>query len=72
MTRMDTATASRWRRYGKDRVYVTGADGTKLGYLDLQTGHAQQVPVERTAEFHDAITRWHADNPAIASTTAAS
>ena len=31
-------TTSRWTRYGKDRVYVTAADGTKVGWLDLLTG----------------------------------
>jgi hypothetical protein len=27
-------TTSRWTRYGKVRVYVTAADGTKVGWLD--------------------------------------
>jgi hypothetical protein len=27
-----------WRGYGKDRLYVAGEDGAKLGYRDLVTG----------------------------------
>jgi hypothetical protein len=29
---------SRWRRYGKDRIYANDADGTRLGYIDVATG----------------------------------
>lgn len=28
----------RWKRYGKDRLYANGADGLRLGYLDVATG----------------------------------
>ena len=62
---MGQATASRWDKHGKDRVYVNASDGTSLGFLDLKTGHTQQVPVQRAAEFHDAISRWRQDNPAV-------
>ena len=33
----------RWRRHGKDRLYVTRADGSKVGYWDLLTdeGHPE-------------------------------
>jgi len=37
-------TVQRWRRYGKDRLYVNAADGTTLGYVDLQTDAV--VPTE--------------------------
>jgi hypothetical protein len=60
---LSTATAVRWRRYGKDRVYVTASDGTKLGYLDLQTGRTHDVPVDRAAEFDQAVTAWRQNNP---------
>ncbi len=30
----------RWRRYGKDRLYVARSDGTKIGYWDLLTDEA--------------------------------
>ncbi|SKF62508.1 Uncharacterised protein [Mycobacteroides abscessus subsp. abscessus] len=31
----------RWRRYGKDRLYVKRADGVEVGWWDLQenVGH---------------------------------
>ena len=69
---MAVASASRWRRYGKDRVYVTAADGTKLGFFDLQTGLPQQVPALRSAEFDDAIVRWRRANPTVTVPAAAS
>lgn len=41
---------SRWRRYGKDRLYASLADGTRAGWCDLVTG-ATTIEVEslRTA-----------------------
>jgi hypothetical protein len=31
-------TVRRWKRYGKDRLYANGADGVRLGYLEVATG----------------------------------
>jgi hypothetical protein len=28
----------RWKGYGKDRFYANGADGVRLGYLEVATG----------------------------------
>jgi hypothetical protein len=28
----------RWTRYGKDRFYANAADGTRLGYIEVETG----------------------------------
>ena len=33
-----SVTVRRWKRYGKDRLYANGADGRRLGYLDVTTG----------------------------------
>src|ERR1700750_481737 len=33
-------TLARWRKFGQDRLYVSYADGTKLGYWDLVAGEA--------------------------------
>jgi hypothetical protein len=52
------ATADLWRRYGHERVYVTAGDGTKLGYLDLKTEEARNVPPGRMEEFQAAIVAW--------------
>ena len=39
-TDMDTLTVKRWRRFGKDRLYVNLPDGDRVGWLDLQTGQS--------------------------------
>jgi hypothetical protein len=33
-----SVTIRRWKRYGKDRLYANGADGLRLGYLEVATG----------------------------------
>lgn len=35
---MTTLEFNRWKRYGKDRLYIADALGTKLGHVDLATG----------------------------------
>lgn len=51
---MDGAlTVTRWRRYGKDRLYVSTADGSRVGWHDLLSG---ETHVEATAE-RDAVLR---------------
>lgn len=49
------ATVNRWRRYGKDRLYVTGDDGTKLGYRDLLIGEDHVEHPDRVGEFLSAF-----------------
>jgi hypothetical protein len=39
----------RWRRYGKDRLYVTAGDGTEVGWYDLLTWDPERVEAVRTA-----------------------
>ena len=46
---------TRWRRYGKDRLYVNGPDGTRVGWLDLQTGVTTVEVEDRRAEFEAAV-----------------
>lgn len=53
-----TASVARWRRYGKDRLYVTGDDGTKLGHRDLLTGEDHIESPARADEFKAAISAW--------------
>ena len=38
MTDVVPFTCSRWSRYGHDRLYVSAADGARVGYRDLNTG----------------------------------
>ncbi|MBM2620023.1 NERD domain-containing protein [Actinoplanes sp. LDG1-06] len=58
------ATAELWARYGHRRLYVTvEEDGTKLGFYDLKTGRACNVPSARLNEFLEAITAWKTAHP---------
>ena len=59
---MTTLTVSRWTRYGKDRLYVSTADGIRVGWQDLHTG---QVTVERPelGELLSQTLATHASKP---------
>lgn len=48
----------RWSRYGKDRVYVTTADGISIGHVDLQTRSVVVTHAEFEAALHDCLERW--------------
>jgi hypothetical protein len=48
----------RWRRYGHDRIYVTAADGTKLGWHDLMNGDDHIEVAEQTDAFRAAVAAW--------------
>ena len=63
------ATVTRWRRYGKDRLYVNGEDGAGLGYRDLLTGQDHVDHPDRFGEFRTALGGWPAA-PEGATTTA--
>jgi hypothetical protein len=56
-----SATTTRWRRYGKDRLYVAAADGTKVGWRDLLTGEDHIEAVAYGAEYEAAVAAWEAD-----------
>jgi hypothetical protein len=62
--------AVRWRRYGQDRLYVTGEDGRKLGYRDLLTGQDHVTDPNCSAEFLAIVETRPATMPAetVAST----
>lgn len=57
----ETLEVTRWRRYGKDRLYVARSDGTKIGWWDLltDTGHTEEAQTEALA---NAVQRWLVDN----------
>ena len=55
---MDSLEVTRWRRYGKDRLYVKTPNGVQIGWWDLQTdlGYPDsEVVAERLAE---AVRDW--------------
>jgi Nuclease-related domain len=49
---------TRWRRYGKDRLYVARADGTKVGWWDLQADEGHPEDEAYAVEFGEAVRRW--------------
>jgi hypothetical protein len=55
---------TRWRRYGKDRLYVTDADSGKLGWHDLLTGMTEITTPALADAVHAAVARWLAQQPA--------
>jgi hypothetical protein len=55
---MDALTVVRWKRYGKDRLYVNDEDGARVGWRDLVTGQSLVERPELRAEFDAAIAEW--------------
>lgn len=51
---------SRWRRYGKDRLYVTGEDGTKVGWWDLVADEPHPEVPEHLPTLVSAVDAWRA------------
>jgi hypothetical protein len=47
--------AKRWTRYGKDRLYVSLADGTPVGWVDLLGGQERILLVEHTEAFRRMV-----------------
>ncbi|MDQ3953159.1 MAG: NERD domain-containing protein [Actinomycetota bacterium] len=48
-------TASVWKRFGQDRVYVNDAAGSTLGHLDRKTGEIHVKDVARQRELQSAL-----------------
>lgn len=53
-----SAAVVRWRKYGKDRLYVTGDDGVKFGYHDLATGQDHLEAPEWARQLREAVQAW--------------
>jgi hypothetical protein len=69
---VDKLTVVRWRRYGKDRLYVNAPDGTRVGWVCLLTGEGMvEAPDHRTA-FDAAIAAWRTQHPEATTETASS
>lgn len=50
----------RWRRYGKDRLYVHDGNGVAVGWRDLLTGEDHIDAPERADELRAAVEAWQA------------
>lgn len=66
---------SRWRRYGKDRIYLRTADGRNVGYVDLVSREAIVSDPSWAPAVHATLGRWcraapaNADAPRLVETT---
>lgn len=62
---VDELQVRRWRRFGQDRLYVSLANGTPVGCLDLRTGRTTldrwdlKTAFERAVADHRRCTAKH-------------
>lgn len=64
----DGLTETRWRRYGKDRIYLRTAEGQTVGHVDLVTRQAVVSDPAHSGAVHARLDRWlAAEQPAPAS-----
>ena len=49
---------TRWRRYGKDRLYVARPGGSKVGWWDLQTDEAHPETEAEAETLAAAVWQW--------------
>ena len=63
---MESLEVTRWRRYGKDRLYVATADGRQIGWWDLQTDVANPDTESDAEALELAVRDWRSrvDGPA--------
>jgi hypothetical protein len=54
-------TITRWRKYGRDRLYVARADGTRLGYWDLVTDEPHPDCPELMVVLESIYLLWAAE-----------
>ncbi|MFC9250613.1 hypothetical protein, partial [Amycolatopsis thailandensis] len=47
-----------WRRGNRERLYVIGSDGRRLGFLDVATGLPHRVPAARRHEFDATLDQY--------------
>ncbi len=57
---MDSAdlVVNRWRRYGKDRLYVTRADGTPVGWWDLVADDGHPETAADAEALAESVSAW--------------
>lgn len=59
---VDGVVVRRWRKYGKDRLYVNTRDGASLGYRDLITGDVALTAPEHRELVDRATREWQRRN----------
>lgn len=61
MVRDQDLVVDRWKRYGKDRLYVTLLDETKVGFWDLVTREPHPESPEHLPALLAAVEAWKAE-----------
>ena len=51
-------TVTRWKRYGKDRLYVTGVEGRSIGWWDLLAMQGHPESADLAAALDGAVSTW--------------
>ena len=49
---------ARWSRYGKDRLYVSAPDGSRIGWRDLVSGENHIERATHAEEFRRVVGEW--------------
>lgn len=57
---------TRWRRYGKDRLYVRDEDGVDVGWWDLTVEAGHPASPDLKVELMDAVAAWRAGTSPVA------
>ena len=55
-------TVTRWKRFGKDRLYVTGVDARPVGWWDLLTTQGHPESADLASALDRAVSAWLARN----------
>lgn len=58
-------TVNRWKRYGKDRLYVTAADDVRVGWWDLLTDEGHLESPDHASALERAVVEWKAVQEAM-------
>ena len=56
----------RWRKYGKDRLYVNDSTGRRIGWVDVSTGASTIEVPEQRSQFEAAIAEFSAGSGELA------
>ena len=62
---MNSFQVARWRRYGHDRLYVTGPDDIKVGWWDLKTDEGHPENPENFDVLTAAVVGWKANQDVV-------
>lgn len=60
---MEQLVETRWRRYGKDLVYVRTHDGVDVGHVDLLAGRVVKAQTGFETHLEECCRRWLAQAP---------